>query len=99
MVFTTASDHFYDKALISNTEFAQVPTFKFGFVIITGAMVIYNDSTDKTVEYSFNGEDLHGIVPAKDKWHSLDRKKESKIWLRVDPLTPGTVQVRLEAYP
>lgn len=97
MVEINAHDHFYQNVLLVNEAFGIEPTFEFGFTVGDGAILIFNDS-NKVIDYSFNGRVLHGQLQAKDKWRALDRKKESRIWLRVNPGSGQPAGVRVEAW-
>lgn len=71
-------EHFYIEKNISNTEYSQDPTFKFGFT--ANHVIIINNRGD--ILWSYNGEDLDGRLKRCDKSVTFDNTRISRIWFK-----------------
>lgn len=88
MVIAEGRNHFYFSDVISNTEFASVPTIL--WKCSTNHLIIVNDSRTNNILFSFNGQDLDGEIYPKDKSLTLNWKIASRIWLKSSSATPDT---------
>ena len=87
-----ARDHFYTEEGIDNTDFKKDPSYNWTFQ--SKGLILYNDSL-QTIYFSFNGKDIDGSIKPSDKWLSLDKKTETKIWLKTSKAIPMKSAMRI----
>lgn len=91
--------NFFDRVVVNTNDFSDhLGSFNF----VSTGLLLLNESevSGEDVEYSFNGQDVHGIlrVGFADQGLAKDGFKESKIWLRLASGAVGPVTVRVEAW-
>lgn len=87
--------NFFERVTITNTEFPDSCDILININYLNN-LRLDNEGTE-VVEYSFNGNTVHGELDPNGATASLlfvDRR-ENKIWFRVDS---GSVDVRVEAW-
>lgn len=89
--------NYFKKVLVSNNSFPDEPQVDFGFNS-QGFSLLNKGSA--IIEYSFNGNDLHGELDPNDASAGItfDTRIESKIWFRLGNGESGNHIVRIEAW-
>jgi len=66
----------------------------------SNTMMLLNENSDGVVEYSFNGETVHGeldpTLPTRGM--TFDNRPVSRIWFRVKSGSSGPIKVRIDAW-
>jgi len=90
--------NFYKKVEISNFDFEEETDTIITFSTQTVMMLLEN--TTGVVEYSFNGNTVHGELNSAlpSRAISFDNRKISKIWFRLRSGSPGPLTVRIDAW-
>lgn len=97
--------NFFQKVNVSWTEFGEMQSEE-GFIpdvwIQRGGntLMLLNESETGVVEYSFNGETVHGeldpTLPTKGM--TFDNRPVSYIWFRIKSGSAGPISVRIDSY-
>ncbi len=94
--------NFYDKASVTSTTFQDtcdmVITFSTQSVILTNESS--TGSSTSVVEYSFNGNNLHGELDSSlpSRQMVFENRVVSKIWFRVKSGSSGPITIRVDAW-
>lgn len=83
--------NFFANVVPDGYAFFATPQINFGF--LTQGISLLNRGSQK-VEYSFDGENVHGDLLAGDSFQ-FDARAESKMWLRA---ADGYSTIRVEAW-
>jgi hypothetical protein len=89
--------NYFHKFHVETTEFKMLANWNFNSVGI--ALMIESDDPTDVVQYSFDGETVHGDMTPKMPSEAIifDNRSQSKIWFR--RATPGgPVLTRVEAW-
>lgn len=95
--------NFYQKIDVSRTTFGVIDDGYFPDLFIQHGgnhLLILNENTSGVVEYSFNGNNVHGeldpTLPTKAM--SFDNRPVSKIWFRVKSGSAGPIKIRVDSW-
>jgi len=92
--------NFYQKAAITSSTFANIPDMKVTFT--SQSVLFFNEGSGGTavVEYSFNGNTVHGEMDPTKASASLtfNNRVISSIWFRIKAGSSGPVTVRVDAW-
>jgi len=91
--------NFFAKLDIIATSFTEVQRVRWNFASVGLALLIESDEPNDVVQYSFDGETVHGdLTPLlASEGIVFDNRLENNIWFRrVNP--GGPVLVRVEAW-
>lgn len=92
--------NFFKKIEVSNTTFNENADMLISFH--TQGLFMLNEETasDKVIEYSFNGNTVHGELDPTLPSRGLmfDNRVVSFIWFRVKSGSTGAVSVRVDAW-
>ena len=91
--------NYFTKLTISGTAFVAAQRAKWDFNSVGLALLVESDDSDDVVQYSFDGEEIHGdltpLLPSEGI--VFDNRYENNVWFR--RATPGSpVTVRIEAW-
>ena len=89
--------NFFDRFDVSSTSFDVKVSWNFTSQGL--ALLIYSDNSGDVIQYSFDGETVHGDMVPKTPSEAIifDNRFQNKIWFR--RATPGdSVSVRVEAW-
>jgi len=87
----------WDKFGGSSSDGYQADIFlKFG----SNTMMLLNENSSGVVEYSFNGETLHGELDPSlpTRGMTFDNRPIVRIWFRVKSGSSGPIKVRIDAW-
>jgi hypothetical protein len=90
--------NFYQKVSVTSSTFTNIPDIKITFT--TQTVMFLNENTTGVVEYSFNGNTVHGELDPSlpSKGMSFDNRIISSIWFRVKSGSSGPITVRVDAW-
>lgn len=93
--------NFYEKIVVTNTTFGAAPEYKWDVLITfttTGVMML-NEGTG-VVEYSFNGNTIHGELDSTSvtKALSFDNRVINTIWFRIKSGSSAPITVSVQAW-
>lgn len=100
-ILTGKDFNFFARKEISATSFADTEDFELGFP--PNCVTFINESQDgqnHSIEYSFNGNTVHGDLIPGTPCASLifQNRMITKIWFRLKSGSNGTPSVRIEAW-
>jgi len=86
--------NYFDVVTVDGYDFPTVPQVNFGF---NSEGFSFLNRGSHTVEYSFNGVDVHGDLVPTDETKGLvfDVRNECKVWFKC---VTGSTTVRIEAW-
>lgn len=91
--------NYYNKVNVTVGSFASACDVLITFTTQT-VMLLNEDTGSDVVEYSFNGNTLHGELDPSlpTKAMTFDNRVISKIWFRVKSGSTGPIVVRIDAW-
>lgn len=92
--------NFFAKLSISSTNFIPSQRAKWDFNSNGLSFLVESDKTHDVVEYSFNGEDVHGDMTPLTPSEGIifDGRFENNVWFRRKAESNNVVIVRVEAW-
>lgn len=91
--------NFFAKITVTNTSFIASQRVRWGFNSVGLALLVESDDANDAVEYSFDGQELHGdltpLLPSEGI--VFDNRFENNVWFRAKN-SGRTVTVRIEAW-
>lgn len=87
--------NFFDRVEVSNTDFSELCDVLINIKFLNN-LRLDNEGTE-SVEYSFNGNTVHGVLDPTNATASLLflNRRVNKIWFKVDS---GNSTIRIEAW-
>lgn len=92
--------NFYQKAAITSTIFLGPTQPDMMITFPTQTVMFLNENSSGVVEYSFNGNTVHGELDATlpSRGLTFDNRVISSIWFRVKAGSSGPITIRVDAW-
>lgn len=99
MVNRRRNKNFFTKLEVSSTKFIPSQRAKWDFNSTGLAILVESDQVNDVVQYSFNGNDVHGDLTPLTPSEGIifDSRFESSVWFRRAE-SGGIVVIRVEAW-
>jgi hypothetical protein len=90
--------NFYKKIIVTNNTFSDTCDAIITFA--TESVMFLNENNSGIVEYSFNGNAVHGELDPSlpSRGITFDNRVVSKIWFKIKDGSSGPVTIRVDAW-